>query len=389
MNGRPTGAIRVSLGYMSTKEETDRFVDFLASHFKDLSEKNTTTQVSTHTSANSSSIPPVIDLGLSVLSKVIVYPIKSCAGMEIDRWPMGPTGLLFDRTWAIVNAKGVAITQKRNRRLSLIRPRIDLKKMELKISAEGYSPIAMRIGSVSNGASESRTVRVCRSECGTTVETHDTVQDWLKSVLGQTCSLVRLSEVRRIKMRKGRTPNQAGGGGLGSPLSFANEGQFLVVSESSVAEAAGRMKPLEAKAKEDFEIDYRRFRPNFVVRGPKPFVEDKWASLKIIRKRQPSHSSSKSYAEAVEMNVIGPCVRCKMVDIDQKTGVRDSPLLRTLAGFRRKNNQIVFGVLLEYKSPKPSISSEADGLNGAQDMVRAVPPFADVAVGDEVVATMI
>jgi hypothetical protein len=48
-----------------------------------------------------------------VLSRIFVYPIKSCAAMCPDSWRIGPHGLLYDREWTLVDAKGVALGGKR------------------------------------------------------------------------------------------------------------------------------------------------------------------------------------------------------------------------------------------------------------------------------------
>ncbi len=55
-----------------------------------------------------------------------IYPIKSCAGCEVDAWPLCPTGLLFDRHWALVDADHRVLTQKRLPALAGLQPTIDL-----------------------------------------------------------------------------------------------------------------------------------------------------------------------------------------------------------------------------------------------------------------------
>lgn len=70
--------------------------------------------------------------GLAVESKMVrleriwVYPIKSCGGFCPQAWPLGTRGLLWDREWALVDASGVALTQKRCPRLATVSTTIDL-----------------------------------------------------------------------------------------------------------------------------------------------------------------------------------------------------------------------------------------------------------------------
>jgi len=60
------------------------------------------------------------------LEGIWVYPIKSCGGIRVSEWPLGPNGLLLDREWALVGDDGSVLTQKGLPKLVLIQPRIDL-----------------------------------------------------------------------------------------------------------------------------------------------------------------------------------------------------------------------------------------------------------------------
>lgn len=44
----------------------------------------------------------------------------------MQRWPLGPNGLLLDREWALVDPEGSALTQKGLPALASINPRLDL-----------------------------------------------------------------------------------------------------------------------------------------------------------------------------------------------------------------------------------------------------------------------
>ncbi len=60
------------------------------------------------------------------LEGIWVYPIKSCGGVRVLEWPLGPNGLLLDREWALVGDDGNVLTQKGFPKLALIQPTIDL-----------------------------------------------------------------------------------------------------------------------------------------------------------------------------------------------------------------------------------------------------------------------
>lgn len=109
LNGKPTGAVRVSFGYMSTFEDARKFMDFMERSF-----------VSFHSieGALSARSPPLVMKGtekiaMHFLTSITVYPIKSCAGFSTDRWPLTSTGLLHDREWLLRSASGEVLSQKK------------------------------------------------------------------------------------------------------------------------------------------------------------------------------------------------------------------------------------------------------------------------------------
>lgn len=115
--------------------------------------------------------------------------------------------------------------------------------------------------------------------------------------------------------------SQASGTGVkGAALSFSNESQFLLASQSSMdaLNAARRARCGDALPVQDIPID--RFRANIVVHGTESFAEDEWEVLCIGDQR---------------FTVVGPCQRCQMVCIDQSTGERSAEPLQTLAHTRR------------------------------------------------------
>ena len=67
------------------------------------------------------------------LEGIWVYPIKSCGGIRVTDWPLGPNGLLLDREWALVGDDGHVLTQKGLPRLALVQPRVDLAQGTLQV----------------------------------------------------------------------------------------------------------------------------------------------------------------------------------------------------------------------------------------------------------------
>jgi uncharacterized protein len=79
------------------------------------------------------------------------------------------------------------------------------------------------------------------------------------------------------------------------------------------------------------KVEMRRFRPNVVISGALPWVEDTWRVIRI---------------GAVTFRVAKPCARCVVTTREPDTGTQIDPLepLKTLATFHRAaNGGVIFG----------------------------------------------
>lgn len=183
IDGKPTGAVRISFGYMSTIKDVkiilkmlkECFIsgkevskyplwwpDFklqLHSKYKSCHTKNGMKSISndlkkikienTLNTVNSKDQMHIISNNNNIigsntnsknsrLSKIFVYPIKSCGGYEIENlWKLTPKGLQYDREWMIVTSTGVCLTQKQETKLCLIMPVINLENNELELHYPG------------------------------------------------------------------------------------------------------------------------------------------------------------------------------------------------------------------------------------------------------------
>lgn len=89
-------------------------------------------------------------------------------------------------------------------------------------------------------------------------------------------------------------------------ISFADMGQYLVVTAESNAEVGRRLRETDPSAG-DVQMDVTKFRPNIVVSGsPAPFDEDYWAELR--------------FPGATQMALTGNCLRCQSITVDYETG---------------------------------------------------------------------
>jgi molybdenum cofactor sulfurtransferase len=104
--------------------------------------------ISNHLQQNTVSCE-ALDRGSIILTDIYVYPIKSCGGMRTENWVTGSKGLLYDREWMVVTPAGVCLTQKREPRLCLIRPSIDLNSRLLILHFSGELNICYHIDTFS------------------------------------------------------------------------------------------------------------------------------------------------------------------------------------------------------------------------------------------------
>ena len=158
----------------------------------------------------------------TTLTGIHVYPVKSCGSFSPRRWPVSHSGLLYDRQWVIVNAAGAVLTQKREAKLCLILPEIDLTGKQLILRHRNKNDsISLPLQPRPDLPNENS---ACHTKiCGKTVGVHDWGEDagrWLSRVLDQP-------GLRLLR-------NAAIGTGTGSlQSSLANDSPFLFINRNS------------------------------------------------------------------------------------------------------------------------------------------------------------
>lgn len=154
------------------------------------------------------SFNPDSDLS-GTIARLFVYPVKSCAGIEVQQALLTETGLDLDRAWMVVDAQGVFLTQRALPRMALIRPQ--LKTDEMVLRAPGMLALHVAIDAVESPA----TVTVWRD----TVPAWDmgaVAAQWFTDFLGQPCRLVRFDPAHK------RLSSMAWTGGVEAPNQFAD-----------------------------------------------------------------------------------------------------------------------------------------------------------------------
>jgi hypothetical protein len=252
------------------------------------------------------------------ISRLFVYPVKSCAGIAVLEALLTETGLDLDRAWMVVDAEGVFLTQRTLPRMALIRP--ELKTSELVLRAPGMLALHVAIDAVEGPA----TATVWND----TVPAWDMgslAAQWFTDFLGQPCRLVRFDpDCRRLSSMDWTQ-------GVEASNQFADAFPLLVTSEASLAELNARL----AAAGQEV-VGMERFRPNVVLAGFGAHDEDR---VDMVRVDAGGHG--------VRLQPVKPCSRCPIPNIDPATAQSSPAVADTLQTYRqdaRLGGAITFGM---------------------------------------------
>lgn len=257
---------------------------------------------------------------MPTISQLVIYPIKSCAGMSVDQATLTTAGLVHqgvgDREWMVVDPGGQFLTQRDYPCMALIAPQ--LHDGLVRVAFPGMAPLPLeRRHQIED---EARMVavwddHVIATDCG------DNAAAWLTQAVGTPCRLVRFRE------NVVRSTSTKWTGGVASETRFADGYPLLAVGDASLADLNARLVAAGRAA-----VPMNRFRPNLVIDGIDAFEEDYTAAFNI---------------GAAVVAPVKPCSRCPIPSIDQETGVPGPDLLDILSRYRanaRMDGAVCFGM---------------------------------------------
>ena len=257
------------------------------------------------------------DLSCS-LHSLFVYPVKSCAGIEVRRCLLLETGLDLDRAWMLVDERGEFVTQRELPRLALVRP--TLRSNDLVLRAPGMLALHVALDRVESALR----VRVWDDE----VPAWDLgalAAQWFSDFAGRKLRLVRFDpDHRRLSDRRWT------GAQLGQ-TAFADGFALLVTSTASLAELNRRLREQGQPA-----VDMRRFRPNLVLDGIEAHDED---HIELLEIDTPQGTA--------RLKLVKPCARCSIPGVDPDSGEQGFAVGDALAAYRadaRVGGAVTFGM---------------------------------------------
>jgi uncharacterized protein len=252
------------------------------------------------------------------IERLFVYPIKSCAGIELQESVLLDTGLEFDRAWMLVDDAGEFMSQRELPRMALVRPQ--LKTTEMVLRAPGMLALHVALDAVEGPAR----VRVWDDEVPA-YDMGDLAAQWFSDFLGQKLRMVRFDpEHRRLSNRKWTGETEA-------PNQFSDGYPLLVTSAASIVDLNARLAKAGHPA-----VGMERFRPNIVLGGVEAHDEDRLETLTVAAPEG-----------EVQIKLVKPCPRCPIPNIDPATaqshpGVSDA--LQTYRQDKRVGGAVTFGM---------------------------------------------
>jgi uncharacterized protein len=239
------------------------------------------------------------------VSEIYIYPIKSTAGISLERSIVEKIGLVQDRRRAVVSLeKNRIITARENQKLFGIRTQI--LGNELLLS----SPTSSLSVPLSPANHEIVHVKLWAEENHPGIRYTKEIDNWFSEQLGEDCFLIFMGGNCQREFPKGMA---SGYEGLpGDTVSYADDYPLLVASEASLADLNSRLET---------PVTMKHFRPNIVLSGSEAFEEDTWTKFRIGE---------------CEFELAQQCPRCVMTTINPETGIKHKhEPLKTLASYRR------------------------------------------------------
>ncbi|MEN9903961.1 MAG: hypothetical protein RLZZ555_526 [Pseudomonadota bacterium] len=278
------------------------------------------------------------------IEQLWIYPVKSCAGIRLQQAELEPAGLAWDRTWMVVDADGVFVSQRDLPRMALIQPQLQASQLEL--NAPGMLPL--HLGLEVDPEWQRVPVEVWDDPL-LAWDMGDAAAQWFSGFLQSDLRLVRFDPAWR------RLSSAQWTQGVEAVNRFSDGYPLLVVSGASLADLNER---LQAAGHDPVGIE--RFRANLVLGGIESHDEDRLAELVF-----PQAGGGR-----IRLQPVKPCARCPIPDIDPATARLGSSVRAALQAYRqdkRLQGAITFGMNAIVREGEGGLLSEGQAGQGRWD----------------------
>jgi uncharacterized protein len=289
--------------------------------------------------ANPSPIPTLDTAAPDVVGRIerlFIYPVKSCAGIEVQDIDLYDTGLDLDRAWMVVDQDGVFVSQREYPRMALIQPQ--LRRGELILRAPGMLALHVSI----EGVEEPTRVEVWDDQVPA-YDMGNVAAQWFTDFLSLNTHGLPSGQGAKLRLVRfdpdhNRLASKRWTGGADAPTMFADGFPILVLSQSAVDALNNKLLASGQTA-----VTVERFRPNVVLGGLVEHDEDRLEAIAV-------HVQAADRGEApgnVELALCKPCARCSIPDVDPATAQTGTAVADTLQTYRadsRVGGAVTFGM---------------------------------------------
>lgn len=241
------------------------------------------------------------------ISHLYIYPIKSCAGVEITTMQFDALGALYDRRYMLVDEQGKFVTQRHFPTLCLVQC-LDKENAWQVLLPNGACKKLEKIGK--------KTHKHRVNIWSDSVEVYEQGDEWAQffsEYLAHSVRLVYIDETcLRYVDRHYAQQQEMVGFADGFPLLLANQSSLDTVNE-------GLEQPLSII----------RFRPNIVVKDIPAWLEDTQPQL---------------FTKDLQLTLCKPCSRCVIPSINPNTAEKQSTVVKWLVQkLKAADGQLYFG----------------------------------------------
>jgi uncharacterized protein YcbX len=241
------------------------------------------------------------------VSRLFIYPIKSLGGIELAQARVTDRGFEHDRRWMLVDNRNRFISQREHAPMALLRVSIEPDGLLVKHAVLGHE-ILIPFKPETNIKGQF----IVWDDTCTGQYVSAAADEWFSDILNIECRLVYMPDDSHRAVDEKYAQQ-------GKLTSFSDAFPFLLLGQASMDDLNDRL---------ELKLPISRFRPNIVFTGGYAFAEDTMAHFKI------GH---------IHFNGSKLCARCNIPTIDQDTAIAAKEPTRTLARYRKRNNNVYFG----------------------------------------------
>ncbi|KAM9961602.1 hypothetical protein ACTFIR_004456 [Dictyostelium discoideum] len=298
------------------------------------------------------------------IDKIIIYPVKACKGIEVNKCKLTEYGFENDRRWMVIKDNryvgqkpypvlSTVKTEFSEDGLFLIISKVGIKK-QLKISTKPLNSSEMNPELIYSNISTLDNISQCYDQ-------GDEAAQWFSNIMNDSSGTIRFVQMCPPDLWKRNIRKHIGDNLKTNSInhdnekeyknSLSNSCQIMFLSKSSIDDLNKRVEKNRIEngesIKDKSSLKYDRFRPNLIINGTTPFQEDDWKSIEIENKSITTTTTTTT----IELKIADGNARCPVVTIDQDMGVldpyNDDEPLRTLKTFRKVDcvigQKVLFG----------------------------------------------